>query len=88
MEDTGTVVRLYWAASADPLHGSYRVHEAGTALPNGSPNGSFPGDPFCTNYDCSATELVLSATRSSDSYWLVTDIGGTGAIGPSGSYGY
>jgi hypothetical protein len=82
---SGDNVFLSWDDSGDPYHDRYRLWGSMTATPGGA--GSFPTDPAFNviSEDYPANALLPLSTP--EQFFLVTDVGVTGAEGPAGAYG-
>jgi hypothetical protein len=79
------LIHFEWDSSGDPYHDRYRLRAAASVVPFGE--GSFPDDPqFDVVFEdyWPGAEIDMYAPFT---YFLVTDVGVTGAEGPSGRYG-
>ena len=86
VQKSGSSIMFSWDASTDPYHDRYRVYGATTPVP-AIGSGSFPADPVFNQVSDDYANSAWIDESSVYSFFLVTDVGVTGAEGPSGSYG-
>lgn len=85
LSKSGASFTMSWTPSSDPATVSYRVRGSLSARPGSLP-GTFPTDPGFVEVWSGASAGVTLPVTTSQTFFLVTGIGGTGLEGPSGHY--